>query len=68
MIKELYRLFCSHDYGVTIITAHKYSAGCSFDEEYKYVICSRCGKILIDRDLLEEYTGAEEQESEVTNG
>lgn len=58
MIKKLWKFLCAHNDGISIVTVHQFSAGCVFQEKYKYVVCSRCEKVLIDRDTLEEYTGA----------
>jgi hypothetical protein len=55
MINKLYQLLCAHNSGITIVTAKQYEAGCTYVGKYKYVICSRCGKTLIDRDVMEEY-------------
>jgi hypothetical protein len=46
------------------VTAKQYEAGCTYVGKYKYVICSRCGKTLIDRDVMEEYEGIEANKNE----
>jgi len=58
MINKLYQLLCAHNSGITI------EAGCTYVGKYKYVICSRCGKTLIDRDVMEEYEGIEANKNE----
>lgn len=59
---KLYRVLCRHNSGITVVTVKRFSAGGSLDEESKYIACSRCGKILVDHDTLEELTGVIVQE------
>jgi transcription initiation factor IIE alpha subunit len=57
MSKKIYRSLCNHNSGICIITKKVYSSGCNFEYEVKYITCSRCGKVLVDSDTLEELTG-----------
>ena len=56
-MNKIARFICNHNNGITVVTKDVYSAGCSKEYQMKYVECSRCGKILIESDTLEEYAG-----------
>ena len=61
LITSIMQALCNHNSGITIVIESIYSAGCSLEHKDKYVKCSRCGKVLIESGVLEEFTGITEE-------